>query len=544
MRDCEAIERGASFLDARAEAIMGGRTSVDGLAMGTYQPAPESQPAGDSLPPAWPDIEPLPDDTIDVQPFAEHMLPDTLRPWVMDIADRLQCPPDFVAVPAVVALGAVLGRKVVIRPQSRTPWAVVPNVWGCIVGRPGAMKSPAVSEALHPLRRLQADAIKAFESEHEVWTDEVEVAKINQEVAKSKAKKNAGKGLSISAADLRLVLPDEPTMRRYCVSDSSLEALGELLRQNPNGLMIERDEIASLLTMLGAEENAGARGFYLTGADGRESYTFDRIGRGLHMHIPAVTLSMLGTTQPGRLASFMRDSLQGGAADDGLMQRFGMLAWPDQTGEWRNIDRWPDTDARRQAFGIFERCDRMTADDVSAEEDNGERFLRFTPEALEAFVEWRTELEELLRSDLLPALESHFAKYRKTIPALALIFHLAEGGTGPVSEAATLRALSWFDYLASHARRCYGASRASETSVARKILERIRRGDLVDGFKARELKRNQWSGLNDGTLIDQALATLCDCGYLVEQKIDHGSGRGRNTAIYRVNPKGVEHGLP
>ena len=46
-------------------------------------------------------------------------LPESVAPWIADIAERMQCPPDFVAVPAMVALGAVIGRKIGVRPQRR-----------------------------------------------------------------------------------------------------------------------------------------------------------------------------------------------------------------------------------------------------------------------------------------------------------------------------------------------------------------------------------------------------------------------------------------
>jgi hypothetical protein len=81
----------------------------------------------------------------------------------MGISDRMQCPPDFVAIPAVIDLANVIGRKVGIRPQTRTDWTEVPNLGGRIVGRPGAMKSPAMREALKPLARLEADARKVRE---------------------------------------------------------------------------------------------------------------------------------------------------------------------------------------------------------------------------------------------------------------------------------------------------------------------------------------------------------------------------------------------
>ena len=106
----------------------------------------------------WPAPKPLPSGLLPVAQFDLAFLPMSIGPWVADIADRMQCPPDFVAVPAVVALGSVIGRKVGIRPQRRTDWIEVPNQWGLIVGRPGAMKSPAAAEALKPSHRLEAEA--------------------------------------------------------------------------------------------------------------------------------------------------------------------------------------------------------------------------------------------------------------------------------------------------------------------------------------------------------------------------------------------------
>ena len=41
----------------------------------------------------------------------------------------------------------------------------MPNLWGLGVGLPGSMKSPALAEALRPLRRLITDA-QARDEEH------------------------------------------------------------------------------------------------------------------------------------------------------------------------------------------------------------------------------------------------------------------------------------------------------------------------------------------------------------------------------------------
>jgi putative DNA primase/helicase len=73
--------------------------------------------------------------------------------------------------------------------------------------------------------------------------------------------------------------PESPKARRYIVNDTTYEALGEIMSDNPNGVLAFRDELVSLLKGLDREEQAGARGFFLTAWNGTAGYTFDRIIR-------------------------------------------------------------------------------------------------------------------------------------------------------------------------------------------------------------------------------------------------------------------------
>src|SRR5512144_1585255 len=103
----------------------------------------------------WPEPAPLPDGLPAVNAFDTESLPDIFRPWVADIAERMQCPPDFPAVAAVTTLGSVVGKQVGIRPKMRDDWLVVPNLWAAAIGRPGKLKTPALEEPLKPLCRLE-----------------------------------------------------------------------------------------------------------------------------------------------------------------------------------------------------------------------------------------------------------------------------------------------------------------------------------------------------------------------------------------------------
>lgn len=482
----------------------------------------------------WQAPKALPTELMPVAPFDAAFLPDQIAPWVLDIAERMQCPPDFVAITAMVALGSTIGRKVAIRPQMRTDWLEVPNLWGLIVGRPGAMKSPAMSEALKPVHRLEAKAASENELAARDHARCLEVFKIQKDDAQKQVRKSIGEGKSGLDALLALVEPERPPERRHVVNDATYEKLGEILADNPNGVLAFRDELVSLLKTLDREDHAAARGFFLTAWNGTSGYQFDRIMRG-KTRIEAACVSLLGSTQPGRLSEYIRRAQ--GAGDDGLIQRFGMLIWPDQTADWRNIDRYPDSESRQAAWATFERLDQFAPDDVGALSDQFDSlpFLRFDPQAQEIFNEWRVDHEARLRAgDLSPSLESHLAKYRKLLPSLALINHLVDSREGPVGARALCRALAFVEYLETHARRAYGSGSQAEAQTAKAILSRIRKGDLADGFTARDVYRAQWSNLSDREAVLAGLELLVDLDWLALDKIATG---GKPKDSYRINPR-------
>ena len=164
-------------------------------------------------------------------------------------------------------------------------------------------------------------------------------------------------------------------------------------------------------------------------------------------------------------------------------------------------------------------------------------YLRFDAPALELFRTWREELETLLRSEKLhPALEAHFAKYRKLVPGLALLCHIADRQTGAVGEDAILRALSWAEYLDTHARRAYASVMHADLKAAHAILDKLRRGELPHTFAARDIYRQGWAHLSDRPQVTEALQLLVDHDYLAALTLDTP---GRSKHVYQVNPKAL-----
>lgn len=498
----------------------------------TASPKSGSAPAGT----IWPDPMPIPDALPMVKPFDAALLPDALRPWLEDIAERVQCPPDFPAVGAMISLAAVVGRKIGIRPKRKDDWLEVPNLWGAIIGRPGVMKSPALREVLKPLRKIEARALASFEDEARDWQRRRELSKLKREAERSNALRELKKGNAVDSDALGDDLADdEPHARRYVVNDCTVEALGEILRYNPNGTLAYRDELIGLLKSLDKEGNEGARGFFLSAWSGTEGHTFDRIGRGLNMRIEACCLSLLGSIQPAIIGGYLRQAVAGGGAD-GLLSRFQLLVWPDIAGEWRDVDRWPDTDAKAAAYGTFVRLDMLDPAAIGATvEDGGIPYLRFDEAAQGLFSEWRADFEHRIRSgNDHAAFEAHLSKYRKLVPAMALLIHLADDPGRAIGEVSLLKSLAWAEYLEAHARRAYASVTQAEAESARALLNRIRRGEVPDPFGPRDVYLKHWAYLSNPEDTHLAVRLLCDLDYLREDRIETA---GRPRLEYSINPK-------
>lgn len=509
-------------------------TAADVAALSKTDPPGSTESAANKPGGVLPYPEPLPDLPA-VLPFDYDYLPGALRGFVQDISERMQCPPDFAAVGAFVMMATIIGRKVGIRPMQRNDWTVIPNLWGAVVGNSGVMKSPTLSAALSPVKKLQAREYEVFNVAMAAYAEQAEILKLQKTVKKAEAKKTLTKDKTANVSGLLKpdAVDDAPVLKRFITNNASYEALGELLMENPNGLLVEADEIIGLLKQLDAGGQEVARSFYLTAADGDKPYTFDRILRGKGLHIPALCLSIIGGIQPGVLAEYVRQATGGGAGADGLLQRFGLMVYPDISPDWREVDRYPDSDARLAVSQLAERLDSLSHEDIGAEVDlyGGVPFLRFDGDAQALFSEWRADLEHRLRSgDEHPAIVSHLSKYRKLIPSIALINHLCDARDGgAVSEAALLRAIAFSEYLESHAQRIYSYATRQDIDAAKTLLKRLASGKLPEQFKTRDIYLKGWTGLETPQKAQAAVDLLCEYNHLIEYEQDTG---GRPTRVY------------
>ncbi len=465
----------------------------------------------------------------DVEKLHLEILPSTFEPFVTDVSKRMQNSPDFVAVGLMVALSSIVGNKFAIHPKQKDNWLIVPNLWGALVGKPSSMKSPTLAEALKPINSLEVSAKKKHLEELKEFRIDEQFNKLQTKQANKEAEKLVKDGDHEAARKaLNSVdgIKQEPIRGRCKVNDATVEKLGELLNQNPNGLLLERDELSGFIQGLERHDRQSDKAFYLEAWNGNSSFTYDRIGRGT-LDISKVTVSIIGGIQPDKIKKQIHGALNGDESNDGFIQRFQMMVYPDISKSWKYVDEYPSKHAKDRVNEVFER--------LAIVEANEQIKLRFDAEAQNIFIEWLTEHEKKIRKGgMHPAIEGHLTKYRSLVPSLALIIYLAESTEyEAVSRSALLKACAWASYLESHMYRVYSIGDNQNQVNAQLLSDRLNK--LPDTFTLRDVAQKKWAGLGrDTKLVQEALQILEDHNYI--HGIECENTGGRPTVQYMKNP--------
>lgn len=489
--------------------------------------APAVRPCDD-----WPEPEPLAAALPDVMPFDLELMPESFRPQVKDVAERMQVPLDFPAITAIATLAGATNRRAVIQPKRNdTNWTVTPNLWGGIVAPPGWLKSPVISNMMQPLRAIEHGWRDTFENAEHEYESAQEEQELKKAAWKDQYKAAAKKKQDAPARPESDVV--KPVLRRLITSDATFESLHNLLSENPAGLFVLRDELTGWLAGLDRQGREQERTFFLECWNGDAAFTVDRIGRG-SVHVPHACISLFGGIQPSVLQNYLADALKNGASNDGLIQRFQLIVWPDSLPDWTYIDRKPDAAALARTAEVYRRITEMDPDKPLR--------LQFDDEAQQLFVQWLTNLEHRIRDEsLAPAMQAHLAKYRSLMPALALLFTLADadGVAKDVPSSQVRLAGDWCDYLETHAARLYASQLPPEQDDAITLSKRLVRGWKHEEkvFTVRDVYRNGWTGLDSPEAVQAALGVLEQCHWVKRDKTNDAQAPGRPSEVYRINPR-------
>lgn len=500
----------------------------------------------------WASLQELPPKYRAAPAMDPDILPSALAEYVADCAKRMRIPAEMIATPLMVAFGNVIGKKYCVQPRSKDPtWIEYPNFWGASILPPAMLKSPSLNAGMKFINELETTAQRVHAKAMAEWISEERIRKIQIKILEAKAKKALNSG---DKAEARKLLDEvqeikPPIRKRFVISDATPEARLEILCDNPNGVLLLRDELDGHIAQLKKEGYENARAQELQFFDGHQDYTDDRIKRGSHI-AEGPRMALYGNLQPAKVEKYLIDMHKGGS-DDGYLQRLLQLAiQPTIPKEFDLEESKPDIAAEDKARHLFQAINSIPLERCQITRRIVPTVLKFDPDAQLEFEEFLVSIENKLRSgDVSNAvLAAHFGKYRGTLAKLALLIALADN---PLATSISLnsyrQAESLLQFYSQHARRIYNVVARYDLASAYELLDRIKKSQLHDGFNPREdIHRREWPKLRSSGEIEAALELLEKHGYV---KLFEEQTGGRPKRIVRIHPelirqKGTEVDVP
>lgn len=440
----------------------------------------------------WPDREPLGDAPTKPAPLDPALIPEPLRDYCVDTAERLGVKTDQVFVGILVAAAAVTGSTAQLQMKLEdTAFRVSANLYGGIVGEPGTKKTAAISAGTAFLTNIEQQHLDAHNKERtrrqsEIQALEARIAGVSKAIASAEETSEATqvKEFTEKHRDLR----DEqakldPPAPRLSVSDATPEALTRLLAENPRGLLYRNDELATLFEKMAKKGYETMRTLMLQAWNGLP-VTEDRMGRGT-TRVDSATLSLLGGIQPATLRAAM-PALNAPNGEDGFFARMQLLVWIDLDDLPYDIDHPPDKAAMQRARETFEHLDRRALERQRAiNEGKGSEVFTLTEEAYEHITAYRHRLHDQARQAVQRRqylYAAHLGKTGETAGRVALTFHLIDVAAGSPTPRVTLdtaeRATTLMDYFLQHAHLTYGLHLHPESKKVDAIARLLERGTL------------------------------------------------------------------
>ena len=244
---------------------------------------------------------------------------DAWGPWIIATAEAAACPMDYVAVPLLACVSALIGHA---RWAQATPgWAEPPHLWLGAVGDSGNGKSPGADCLMRDvLPVIERTMLGDFPDRRRRWRATVEFEKAAAERWQQEVRQAEKTGTPAPLPPIGTAGP-EPQAPRLRQNDVTIEKVAHLLAATaPKGLLIVRDELAGWIAGMNAYNDAG-RAFWIEAYGGRP-YRIERVKHPEPIIIPRLAVAAYGGTQPDKLALLMRE------ADDGLLARV-LWTWPE-----------------------------------------------------------------------------------------------------------------------------------------------------------------------------------------------------------------------
>ena len=408
-------------------------------------------------------------------PFPLQALPKPVSDFVSAGARAMCCDPSLIALPLLAGLASAIGntRRIALKEDWKEPCIL----WVAVVADSGSMKSPAQTLALRVLRQEE------MQRNHE------------------------------STMTLSETESGQPV--KYICSDVTVEALAVLLRDNPRGLLLARDELSGWYESFDAyKKGRGGDVSHWLSMHRAEPFSMDRkSGDNRSIYVPRASVSITGSIQPG----ILKRTLTKERIENGLAARFLFAMPPDIEKKWTKES--VSQGIKQQLEEVFdallalefEKSDTglLVPIDLDLTQNGETVWVRF-------FEEHNKERQKLADEHL----RAVWAKLEGYAARFALLHHIirsvaaVDPPTDPfrVDTKSMLAGITLAQWFGNEARRIYRMLReTNQQRETRKLIEYLRKKN--GHITVRELTRGPQQYRESAEKAEAALNELVRQGY-------------------------------
>lgn len=341
-------------------------------------------------------------------PYPSELLPEPMRDFVSEAAASISCDPCYVALPLLAAAGAAIGTT--SRLALKSDWIVPSIIWPVLVGESGTAKSPALAVAIKHAQRHE----KKLRDQYQVDLDDYETAKATYEKSLSAWQKSKNEGEPPAR-------PKYPVPQRAVVVDPTVEALANVLADNPRGVLLPRDELSGWFGSMNryvSGKGGGDEAFWCSCYDGEQHSVDRRTGNRPSICIESAAVWITGCIPP----AVLRRSVGREHRESGLLARLLLVAPPLRPQLWS--EKTIHVLTKDRLSNVLDGLYRLSCTTDSFG-DACPREIRLNHEAKDMWVSWLNQHAHQT-VDHVGDLNTAWAKLKSLPARLALILHEVE----------------------------------------------------------------------------------------------------------------------
>lgn len=490
---------------------------------------PEVYEKRQSKTPKW--ENPVPFDEPNLPAFPVDTLPDTVRGYVLGLAESTQTPVDMCACSVLAALALCAQGRYKI--QGKPDWVEPLNLYVVSVAEPSERKSAVIGAVSNPITAYEAEENKRRAPLIEESKMKLRVLEQEQKTMESKmAKKQDVKEedfLSIASeiAAFKVMQP----LKLY-VDDITTEKLSSALSENGRTAILSSE--GGIFDLLAGLYSKNVNIDVFLKAYSGDTIRVDRIGRPSES-IKDPALTILLTVQPNVISGMMSNRTFRGR---GLTARF-LYCMPRSLVGKRRFNTTPISYEAKQRY-------REIIEDMLDEDKAEPELITLSPEAVKLLEDFSVSLEPKLRGEYAD-ISDWAGKLVGNVLRLAGILTRADkprfesvafDNPQPlVASAAIMRnAITLGSYFIQHAKAAYDLMGADDvTENAKYILNAVTKRRL-EKFTRRDVMRLCRRFKTAGE-VQPALDVLVDRGFLWENVKETKEFKKPKGTDYLVNPQ-------